>query len=80
MTSLPGKALRTLFDIEIQRILGERLMILSLPGKASFWELNRCNALKKNQYILKRKRNATVFNPHESHEANFLIISCVPAH
>ena len=34
--------------------------------------------------ILKRKRNATVLNPlfllHGPHEANFLIISCVPAH
>ena len=35
-------------------------------------------------YILKRKSYATVFDPlffpHGSHEANFLIISCVPAH
>ena len=35
-------------------------------------------------YILKCKRNATVFNPlfltQGSHESNFLIISCVPAH
>ena len=35
-------------------------------------------------YILKRKRNATVFNPpflqHGPYEAYFLIISCVPAH
>ena len=37
-----------------------------------------------NELILKRKKNATVFNPlflpHGSHEVNFLIISCVPAH
>ena len=34
--------------------------------------------------ILKRKRNATdlnpLFLPPGSHEANFLIISCVPVH
>ena len=38
MSSLPGKALRTLVDIarlvEIGRILGECLLISSLPGKA----------------------------------------------
>ena len=36
------------------------------------------------EHILKRKSYATVFNPfflpHGLHEANFLIISCVPAH
>ena len=35
-------------------------------------------------YILKRKRNATVFYPlflpHGSHEVNFLMIFCAPAH
>ena len=38
MSSLPGKASRTLVDIarlaEIKRILGECLLISSLPGKA----------------------------------------------
>ena len=41
-------------------------------------------SLYASVYILKRKRNATVFNPlflpHGSNEANFLIISCVPTH
>ena len=39
ISSLPGKALRTLVDIgrfaEILRILGKCLLISSLPGKAS---------------------------------------------
>ena len=39
ISSLPGKALRTLVDIarlvEKKRILGECLLISSLPGKAS---------------------------------------------
>ena len=38
ISSLPGKALRTLVDIarlaEVKRILGECLLISSLPGKA----------------------------------------------
>ena len=38
ISSVPGKALRTLVDIarlvEIERILGECLLISSLPGKA----------------------------------------------
>ena len=38
ISSLPGKALRTLVDIarlaNIERILGECLLISSLPGKA----------------------------------------------
>ena len=41
-------------------------------------------AINPYRYILKCKRNAIVFNPlflpRGSHEANFLIVSCVPAH